>query len=76
VKNAGIDSLVTRLAMTSESLASITSAINAGEGSVGKLIYEDSIYQQISVLITNLDSLIRDVNANPKKYVGFSLFGN
>lgn len=76
VKNAGIDSLVSQLANTSENLASITTAIESGSGSVGKLIYEDSIYQQISVLIDNLDSLIRDVNNNPKKYVGFSVFGN
>jgi phospholipid/cholesterol/gamma-HCH transport system substrate-binding protein len=75
LKNADLDSLINKLALTSSSLAEITNAIESGEGSIGKLIYEDSLHDQLNLLVMDLDSLIKDINENPKKYVGFSLFG-
>jgi len=75
LKNADLDSLIQKLSVTGSNLAEITSAIENGNGSLGKLIYEDSLYNQINLLVTDLDSLINDINENPKKYVSISLFG-
>lgn len=49
--------------------------LNQNQGSVGKLINEDSIYVSLEKTIKNLDLLLIDLKANPKKYVHFSLFG-
>ena len=49
--------------------------MNEGKGTIGKLIYEDSLYQHIGQLIADLDSLVTDLTNNPKKYVSFSLIG-
>ncbi len=57
------------------SLNNISSQIESGEGTVGKLLYNDSLYDHISSLSADLDSLILDINNNPGKYVRFSLFG-
>lgn len=50
--------------------------INQSQGSVGKLINEDSIYYSLDKTIKDLDNLLIDLKANPKKYVHFSVFGS
>ncbi len=75
LSSAHLDSLVAELTQTSKNLSLLTGTINSGEGTVGKLIHEDSLYDQLNILLFDLDSLIRDINADPKKYVSFSLFG-
>jgi phospholipid/cholesterol/gamma-HCH transport system substrate-binding protein len=49
--------------------------LNQNQGSVGKLINEDSIYVSLEKTIKDLDLLLIDLKANPNKYVQFSLFG-
>jgi phospholipid/cholesterol/gamma-HCH transport system substrate-binding protein len=49
--------------------------INQNQGSVGKLINEDSIYNSLESTLKDLDNLLIDLKANPKKYVHFSVFG-
>lgn len=75
MKDANLDSLILSMNQTATALASISGAIQKGEGTIGKLVYEDSIYNQINLLVTDLDSLINDITSNPKKYVHFSLIG-
>lgn len=54
---------------------SIMDKINKGEGSLGLLINNDSLYNHLSSSSSELNKLIVDINANPKKYVHFSFFG-
>lgn len=75
ISNAALDSLIFNLNEVAGNLDGITGEMQQGSGSLGKLIFEDSLYQQIGRLIADLDSLVSDVNANPKKYVSFSLIG-
>ncbi len=49
--------------------------VNAGQGSLGKLITNDSLYQNLNNASQNLDRLMIDLKANPKRYVSFSVFG-
>ena len=60
------------LAETQEILAKI----NNGTGSMGKLINNDTLYNMLNKTIMDLDTLVNDLNKNPKKYVHFSLFGS
>jgi phospholipid/cholesterol/gamma-HCH transport system substrate-binding protein len=50
--------------------------LNQSQGSVGKLINEDSIYYSLDKTIKDLDNLLIDLKVNPKKYVHFSVFGS
>lgn len=75
VGESALDSLINNLNEVAGNLHFMTGEMVQGNGSLGKLIYEDSLYQQLGQLISDLDSLITDVNANPKKYVSFSLIG-
>lgn len=49
--------------------------INEGEGSLGLLAANDSLYRNLNSSIQSLDVLLKDLNENPKKYVHFSIFG-
>ena len=53
----------------------ILEKINQGEGTLGLLVNNDSLYQNITSLSQELDLLLKDLQENPKKYVNVSVFG-
>jgi phospholipid/cholesterol/gamma-HCH transport system substrate-binding protein len=55
--------------------AAIMQKINKGEGSLGMLVNNDSLYKNLSTTAADLDKLIIDLKANPRRYVHFSMFG-
>lgn len=52
----------------------ILDAVNSGEGSLAKLLNDDTVYRNIESASQNLDKLVVDFKENPKKYVRASLF--
>ncbi len=75
IDSAGIDRIAEELMAASGAFTQLMEQLNSGEGSMGELIYSDSLYGQLQSLVGNLDSLIVDMKDNPKDYVRFSLFG-
>ena len=53
---------------------SLLSSINNGEGSLGKLKKDSSLYIQLDATIKNLNKMIEDMRLHPKRYVHFSIF--
>ncbi|WP_323757266.1 MlaD family protein [Roseivirga sp.] len=51
------------------------SKLNSNEGTLGKLMTNDSLYNALNSSMTDLDSLFIDLRENPKRYVHFSIFG-
>jgi len=49
--------------------------LKAGNGTMGKLMHDDSLYVYMSHTARDLDKLLVDLQANPGKYVQFSVFG-
>lgn len=49
--------------------------INNGQGSVGQLLNDDKLYQNLNNAAKNLDNLMIDIKSHPKRYVSFSVFG-
>ncbi|WP_426329624.1 MlaD family protein [Pedobacter sp. R-06] len=56
-------------------LQSVISGIKDGKGSLGLLLNDDKMYQNLNNASKNLDELMIDLKANPKRYVHFSVFG-
>lgn len=53
----------------------ITSKINNGEGSIGLLLNDDNLYNNLNSASEGLDNLIKDVEERPGKYIRLSIFG-
>lgn len=49
--------------------------INSTDGTIGRLINDDDLYQNMEAASKELEQLLRDLKTNPKRYVHFSLFG-
>ncbi len=56
-------------------LHQVIAKINKGEGSLGKLVNSDSLHTNLNKTVNDLDKLFIDMQANPKRYVHFSVFG-
>ena len=68
--NATLDSLKT----LSTKLGDTVGDISSGKGTAGRLVTDDELYNRLLESVNNLDALVQDIKAHPKKYVKFSLF--
>ncbi|MFH1937562.1 MAG: MCE family protein, partial [Bacteroidota bacterium] len=55
-------------------LNEVVARINNGEGSIGLLVKDTSLYVEVDKAARNLNLLLEDIKANPKKYVHVSVF--
>lgn len=53
----------------------LTEKLNRKDNSLGLLMNDSSLYQNLNATSANAASLLEDLKANPKRYVHFSLFG-
>lgn len=58
-----------------EGLQRIMLGIEAGQGSMGKLLKDDSLYSNINRSLADLDKLLIDFRLAPRRYVNLSIFG-
>ena len=68
--------LVSEVESTVEHLNAVLAAADAETGTVGKLLNDAELYDNLSATSDNLSLLLADLKANPKRYVHFSLFGS
>jgi phospholipid/cholesterol/gamma-HCH transport system substrate-binding protein len=59
---------------TLANLNNMLQQVNNPNGSIGKLLHDGSLYNNINRTITHLDSLIVAIQVNPKKYIKISVF--
>lgn len=55
--------------------SSILTKIDKGEGTVGLLVNNDSLYRKLDKSSADLDKLLNDLRINPERYVHVSVFG-
>ena len=60
---------------SSEGLSRVLNNINEGNGTISKLIDNDSLFQNLNDASKSIDLLIEDIRLNPKRYIHFSVFG-
>ncbi len=53
----------------------IASALENGQGSMGKLLTDEQLYENLKGASKQLDELLEDVKLNPKRYIHISVFG-
>jgi len=67
--------LVADLQNVVDKMDKIVAGVDNGEGSIGKLLKDDKLYQNLEGASRQLEQLLQDVKLNPKRYVHISVFG-
>ena len=75
LSTADLESIIKDLKSTLSSFDILLGRIDNGEGSIGKLMKDDGVYNNLQAATKQLEELLEDVKLNPKRYVHFSLFG-
>jgi phospholipid/cholesterol/gamma-HCH transport system substrate-binding protein len=75
LEKADIKAMIEKAGSTFDQLDAALAKINQGEGTAGKLIYNDSLYHNLNSAVFSLDTLLIDLREHPKRYVHFSVFG-
>jgi phospholipid/cholesterol/gamma-HCH transport system substrate-binding protein len=76
LRKANLSQTILNLKSTLEKTSSVFDKVNKGEGTLGMLVNDDSLYVNLNNTARDLDLLVKDMNANPKRYVHFSMFGS
>ena len=70
-----LDSLNIKLDQSLTEINTLVTQINSGEGTVGKLMYDQQLYDNLTDATKELELLLNEINENPKRFVHFSIFG-
>ena len=70
---ANIAGTLDNLRKTLDQTSSFLQHVNKGEGTLGQLAKNDSLYIKLNSAASALDELVRDFNDNPRRYIGVSL---
>lgn len=62
------------LQQTAESLASVFDKIDRGEGTLGLMINDPGLYEELRSAARSLGSLTQDIRENPGRYLSLSIF--
>jgi phospholipid/cholesterol/gamma-HCH transport system substrate-binding protein len=74
LKDVNFAKVVRELDSTATAAHKLVAQLNSKNGSLGKLMYDDSLYTNLNKSSADLDRLLVDFKENPKRYVSFSVF--
>jgi phospholipid/cholesterol/gamma-HCH transport system substrate-binding protein len=69
-----IAGMVSDLQMSVQGINAVLAKIENGEGTAGKLLGDEQLYDNLADMSQSLDFLLKDIRNNPKRYVHFSAF--
>jgi phospholipid/cholesterol/gamma-HCH transport system substrate-binding protein len=69
-----LDALVNKLASLSVSVEMLVQKVENGEGTLGRFVNDDTLYEEVQATLNEARSLIADIKKNPRRYLKFSLF--
>tara|TARA_R110002050_G_scaffold95918_1_gene199604 strand:- start:1416 stop:2381 length:966 start_codon:yes stop_codon:yes gene_type:complete len=73
--NANIGLTIRNAQKSLDYINNLMAGIEKGEGSFGKFVKDETMYNNLTNMSKELEELIREVKLNPKRFVHFSLFG-
>lgn len=73
--NAPLQKTITDLEKTASELQSIMKKINNKEGSLGLLVNDKELYNNLNSSVKSINNLTDDLKARPGRYINISVFG-
>jgi phospholipid/cholesterol/gamma-HCH transport system substrate-binding protein len=75
LSKANIGQTVKNLDKTLASVDKIMSDIQSGKGTMGKMMKDETLYNNFAKTSKELELLLQDLRLNPTRYINVSLFG-
>ncbi|MGB7392878.1 MAG: MlaD family protein [Pricia sp.] len=75
LNNAGLNRTFAKLESAVSSLDNLVAQMDSGDGTLGKLMNDEKLYNNLNSASRELDLLLQDLRLNPKRYVNVSVFG-
>lgn len=75
INNLELEKIIKNFEEASVSLNTVLNKINSGEGTLGAMMNDKQLYDNLTQTSKTLDELLVDLKENPNRYVQFSIFG-
>lgn len=75
IQAANIGATVAELQHSLESFNVILDSLNSGNGTIGKLMQDEALYNNLTNSSKELEELLKEVKEHPKRFVHLSVFG-
>ena len=75
ISRINIEKISNDLEESVANINAVTKKIDDKDGTLGKLVNDDQLYQNLEGASKELEELLNDIKTNPKRYVHFSVFG-
>ncbi len=75
LEKAELDKAVESLKGTLAKVDNLMATIDSGNGTMGKLVKDEALYNNLAKTSRELELLLQDVRLNPTRYINVSLFG-
>lgn len=73
--NANLGATIAKMELTLSNVNSLMDSLKIGKGTIGKLMTDDQLYNNLTNATKEMEELLREMKLNPKRFVHFSLFG-
>ena len=73
MKNLPLDSLVADLQTTTANLRALSDELGKPNSTLGRLINDPSLYDNLNTTRSSLDSLFVDIKKNPQRYISIKV---
>jgi len=70
-----VDATMAKVNETLDNVRQMTAKLNSNDGTLGLLMRDPELYNNLNATMMHADSLIIDLKSHPKRYVHFSIFG-
>lgn len=75
INNLELEKIIKNFEEASVTLNATLNKINSGEGTLGAMMNDKALYDNLTKTSKTLDELLIDLKENPNRYVQFSIFG-
>ncbi len=73
ISDSHVDSVILSLRGALKSANELFNSMQNGEGTIGKLVQDETLYENLNEASVSLDRLLNDVREQPKRYINLSV---
>lgn len=75
LRQAQVDVTLQKATAAIDSVSALITSLSSTESTAGRLIHTNELHDQLTETLVQVDSLVADIKANPKRYINIKVFG-